>query len=354
MMSSDQPSETMWCRQTDSTWSSAPTRNNVARNSGPAARSNGRDRSARSSSDNRAPRYVHDRQFHRRRGQHDLNGLVIGGGQHRTERLVPADDLGERRGQRRHVEGSGQPQHQRDRVRSRRVDLVEEPQPVLRHGERQRCRRVRARSRRRAGRTGARSYERGEPGDGRVVEHGVDRQVRAERRPAAGRRAGSRAASGRPARRSRRAHRAPVDAEQFLPHGGDLRLGSVRGAVLATAASRTTGVAPTGSGAAGFSSSSGCHHRPSRQEKCPPQSPVAGGRCGTGPSPRSRTVTKSGAAARSSSTADGSTPHNTSRIPAAPHSRARSARPSTETCAPTTITGDTAPCLVTSTTAPST
>ncbi len=125
-----------------------------------------------------------DRQVHPHRlGVHDLlTGAPVRVRVAGAQRLMAYDDVPHRRTQGGHVQGSPQADGDRDVVRgTARLQLREEPEPLLGGGE---GKRVRAHGRRRSGPglPGVRDAGR-EGGRGRCVEDRADRQIGAERRP---------------------------------------------------------------------------------------------------------------------------------------------------------------------------
>ena len=149
------------------------------------------------------------------------------GAQRRVARHEPV----ERGAQRRDVQRTGAVDRPGHVVgRAARVELLEEPEPLLAEGQRgavRRCirrrrsaarRRPRARQRRRA------SIAAASAGDGRRREERAQLQLHAEGGSGCGSAAGLPAASARPGGRSCRARRRR-DAEQRTPQGGQLPLG---------------------------------------------------------------------------------------------------------------------------------
>ena len=118
--------------------------------SGPAARSNGRRASSPARrADLRLALLVGQRRqvLHRQREAGD-GAITCTGcrplGEDRAQRLVPPDDLAQRALQRRRVQRARQAQRDGDVVdRAPRLQLVQEPEPLLRERERQRARRAR-------------------------------------------------------------------------------------------------------------------------------------------------------------------------------------------------------------------
>ena len=128
---------------------------------------------------------VHDDQRHRRRRRHELARLTRHGREERAQGRVTPHDLGEAAGQCLDVRSSPQAHGPRDVVRpAARLELIEEPQPLL--GERQRQgagSRQRAQRRRGDGTRAApgRVDMRRELGHGRRLEHPSHGQIDRER-----------------------------------------------------------------------------------------------------------------------------------------------------------------------------
>jgi hypothetical protein len=79
-------------------------------------------------------------QFDRPHRVDDLHRLAVDGDEGRAQRLVAAHHLGQRLAHRRHVEAPGQAHRHRHVVdRTLRLQLVEEPEALLREGDRQRA-----------------------------------------------------------------------------------------------------------------------------------------------------------------------------------------------------------------------
>ena len=139
----DQPSETMWCMVSSRTCSSSPSRSSVARSSGPCSGRRAVCASARPAATlplSRSPagsaRQVHDRQRHTRRRRDDLHRLAHP--QRRTWCAAPRAGARSRPGAApaRPRPAAPQPVRGRDVVgRAVRLELVEEPQPLLGKGE---------------------------------------------------------------------------------------------------------------------------------------------------------------------------------------------------------------------------
>ncbi len=119
---------------------------------------------------------------HRRRGGDDLRGLVAGEHERGPERLVAPHDLVEAPAEGALVERAREAERDQDGVGGARgVELVEEPEPLLRGRERARRAPGRARDRDR-GMGGASGLDAGgERGDGAALEQCADRELRAER-----------------------------------------------------------------------------------------------------------------------------------------------------------------------------
>ncbi len=131
----------------------------------------------------RQGREVDLRQRHRRRGRHRLQRPAIVGAEGRPQHLVAAGDGGERGGEGRGVEAAGEPHGDRQVVdRGARRQAIEEPEPLLGEGERQRHgsgaldgdQGWRGRRRPLAPR---RLHPLGQAGDGGALEEGAQRQL---------------------------------------------------------------------------------------------------------------------------------------------------------------------------------
>ena len=137
----------MWWRVRRRTFSSAPSRTRRDRSSGPRVRSKGRAASAAASrSSFRPPRrrrqavQLDARQRHRHRRRHHLHRPAREYGERRAQGLVAGRDLGEAGGERPGVEPPAAGEGAGDVVRrAPRLELVEEPEPLLGMGERHRA-----------------------------------------------------------------------------------------------------------------------------------------------------------------------------------------------------------------------
>ncbi|KYF98019.1 hypothetical protein BE20_03765, partial [Sorangium cellulosum] len=159
-----------------------------------------------------------------RRAVEALDRAAVDGVQRGAQDLVPPDHLRDRAGERLRVERAAQAERRRHVVRGAlRLELIEEPEPLLRERERHLAlaRRGRDRPGRRArAPLGLPLDERGEPGDGRRLEDRPDGDVDAEHVAEAGRRAGGRERV--PADREEVVVRADaLDPEDGAPHLGD-------------------------------------------------------------------------------------------------------------------------------------
>ncbi len=145
----DQPSPAMWCMVSATTWSSSARRSSRPRSSGPRARSNARAASSRTGRGPaprarlRQPRQVHQRQREglRRLDHLDRRSLGTASG---PRRRCAAPRAGARSlpGARQHrdVQRPLDPQRPGHVVeRAARLELIEEPEPLLREGQRQRA-----------------------------------------------------------------------------------------------------------------------------------------------------------------------------------------------------------------------
>ena len=120
----------------------------------------------------------------------------------RPQRLVPGDHIGQRRPQRLDVDLAFEAHDQRDVVGGRRpFEVVQEPQPLLRAGQRHQLRPVH-RDQRRARGPGAGGEQRGQARGGRRLEHRPDFELGVQGACGCGRSAGWPAANGRRGRRS--------------------------------------------------------------------------------------------------------------------------------------------------------
>ncbi len=203
-----------WCRTTASRCSSPPVRSSSVRASGPAARSNGRRAVAGEQPPGlwlgiRQGAQVDDRQRRRGRRQDDLHGDAAGTlPEDGAQRLVAPGDLPQGPRQQLRAEGAAQPERAGDVVGGAlRLELLEEPEPLLGEGERLPRRIARQPAAAAAGRRGLRRAARRDAAPGRPAS--APRTARPaparRRRPRASARSpGWRAASGRRERRSRR------------------------------------------------------------------------------------------------------------------------------------------------------
>ncbi len=100
----------------------------------------------------RRPFHRHDLERHRDTRRDHLYGLAATGADRGAQGLVSRDQRIERALQQRHVETATQPQRQPHRVGgTRALELIEEPEPLLREGDRTLLRPRQARGRTRGG-----------------------------------------------------------------------------------------------------------------------------------------------------------------------------------------------------------
>ena len=230
----DQPSETMWCRVSSSTCSLGPRRSRAARSSGPAARSKGRRASSRGqrgaasasrASGGQRAQVHHAAAGSARRGCDDLRraapsraAKVVRSASWRRTSSSKARSQGRRRPAARPGAGRRGCCRRRCRARAGRGTTAAAGRrraaacpsrgtgAERRHGRRRRLA-VPAR----------RLDARGEAGHGGRLEEGAQRQLDAEGGADARRRPGWPAASGRRARRSRRATPTRAHAQHLGP-----------------------------------------------------------------------------------------------------------------------------------------
>ncbi len=248
----------MWCTSASTTWSSGPRRTSPARSRGSRARSKGRRPSATDSSRTRAsacsagrPRRSTPGQPDRRRGGDDLPRHAVRVREGRAQDLVAPHQLAEAPLQGGDVERPAQA-HRRVQVVGAvaRIELVQEPEPRLREGQRQRPRRAEsARSAARPSRAGRRSatVRAARAASVGALEQGAQRQLHAERG------ADPRHHPGRQQRVAAQLEEAvvrphPLDAQHLLPDRGQDPLARGRPGPLRSAAVRPSRLAPAGRG----------------------------------------------------------------------------------------------------------